>query len=342
MADAPGTATKELTPTQKAAVSLVVMGREVAAEVVKNLSQREIEKLTVEIANLPEVSPTLEENVIKECHTIFMARQYIAQGGIEYARGLLEEALGKTKAVEILSNLEGSLHKTGFDMLKNIEPRQLTNFIQNEHPQTISLLLTQLTAQHAAAVLAELSAELQAEVTLRLATMEKISPEILHQLEEVLETQFDTGQSRDLSVSGGVKTVADILNIIDTTTERRIMKILEAEDAQLANQIKNMMFVFEDLVLLDDRSMQRVLKEVETKDLAVAMKAASEEVKFKIYSNVSERVAVMIREEIEFLGPMRLSDVEGAQQRIVEAVRRLEEEGLIIISGRGGKEDVIV
>ncbi|MBI5867657.1 MAG: flagellar motor switch protein FliG [candidate division Zixibacteria bacterium] len=258
MADAPGTASKELTPTQKAAVALVVMGREVAAEVVKNLSQREIEKLTVEIANLPEVSPTREENVIKEGHTIFMARQYIAQGGIEYARGLLEEALGKNKAVEILSNLEGSLHKTGFDMLKNIEPRQLTNFIQNEHPQTISLLLTQLTAQHAAAVLAELSAELQAEVTLRLATMEKISPEILHQLEEVLETQFDTGQSRDLSVSGGVKTVADILNIIDTTTERRIMKILEAEDAQLANQIKNMMFVFEDLVLLDDRRGERI------------------------------------------------------------------------------------
>ena len=334
--------TKELTPTQKAAVALVVMGREVAAEVVKNLSQREIEKLTVEIANLPAVSPTLEENVIKECHTIFMARQYIAQGGIEYARGLLEDAMGKVKAAEILSNLEGSLHKTGFEMLKNIEPRQLTNFIQNEHPQTISLLLTQLTPQHAAAVLSELSPELQAEVTLRLATMEKISPEILQQLEGVLETQFDTSASRDMSVSGGVKTVADVLNIIDTTTERRIMKILEAEDAQLANQIKNMMFVFEDLVLLDDRSMQRVLKEVETKDLAVAMKAASEEVKYKIYSNVSERVATMIREEIEFLGPMRLSDVEGAQQRIVEAVRRLEEEGLIIISGRGGKEDVIV
>jgi flagellar motor switch protein FliG len=341
MPDAP-TPTKEFTATQKAAVALVVMGREVAAEVVKNLSQREIEKLTVEIANLPEVSPQLEENVIKECHTIFMARQYIAQGGIDYARGLLEEALGKAKAQEILSNLEGSLHKTGFELLANIEPRQLTNFIQNEHPQTISLLLSQLVPQHAAAVLSELSPELQAEVTLRLATMEKISPEILRQLEEVLEAHFDTGASRDLSVSGGVKTVADILNIIDTTTERRIMKILESEDAQLADQIKNMMFVFEDLVLLDDRSMQRVLKEVETKDLAVAMKAASEDVKFKIYSNVSERVAMMIREEIEFLGPMRLSDVEGAQQRIVEAVRRLEEEGLIIISGRGGKEDVIV
>ena len=342
MPDPAGSTAKELTPTQKAAVALVVMGREVAAEVVKNLSQREIEKLTVEIANLPAVSPILEEDVIKECHTIFMARQYIAQGGIDYARGLLEDAMGKTKAMEILSNLEGSLEKTGFEMLKNIEPRQLTNFIQNEHPQTIALLMTQLSPQHAAAVLTELAPELQAEVTFRLATMEKISPEILQQLEGALATQFDSSASRDLSVSGGIKTVADVLNIIDTSTERRIMKILEAENPELANDIKNMMFVFEDLVLLDDRSMQRVLKEVETKDLAVAMKAASEEVKYKIYSNVSERVATMIREEIEFLGPMRLSDVEGAQQRIVEAVRRLEEEGLIIISGRGGKDDVIV
>lgn len=341
MADAT-VAPSPLSPIQKAAIALVVMGREVAVEIIKTLSEREIEKLTVEIANLPEVTPQMEEEVIKECHAIFMARQYIAQGGIDYARGLLEEALGRGKAQELLSHLEGSLHKTGFELLKNIEPRQLTNFIQNEHPQTISLLLTQLSAQQAALVVSELSPELQAEVTLRLATMEKISPEVLRQLEEVLEGQFGSTTARDLSVSGGVKTVAGILNIIDTTTERRIMKILETEDADMANQIKNMMFVFEDMILLDDRSIQRVLKEIETKDLAVAMKAASEDVKHKIFSNVSERVAVMIREEIEFLGPMRLSDVEGAQQRIVEAIRRLEEEGQVIISGRGGKDDVIV
>jgi flagellar motor switch protein FliG len=331
-----------LTPVQKAAVALVVFGREVASEVFKYLSEGEIERLTVEIANMPDVSPELEAGVIKECHTIFMARQYVAQGGIDFARSLLEEALGRPKAGEILMRLEGSLQKTGFDMLKNVEPRTLINLMQNEHPQTISLILTQLSPQQAAAVLSELAPELQTEVVLRLATMEKISPDVLHQLEEVLASQFESTTTKDLSVSGGPKTVAEILNTIDTSTERRIMKVLEAEDAQLANDIKNLMFVFEDLVLLDDRAMQRVLKEVETKDLAAAMKAASEDVKLKIFSNVSERVAVMMREEIEFLGPMRLSDVEKAQERIVGVVRRLEEEGQVVIAGRGGKDDVIL
>jgi flagellar motor switch protein FliG len=272
-----------------------------------------------------------------------MARQYVGQGGIDYARDLLEEAFGRAKANGILSRLEGTLHKTGFELLKNIEPRQLINFIQSEHPQTISLILTQISPAQAAAVLADLPAELQAEVILRIATMERISPEILKQLEDVLEGQFGTTATRDLSVSGGAKMVADILNIIDTLTERRIMGVLESEDSEMANEIKNLMFVFEDMILLDDRSIQKVLKEVETKDLAVAMKAASEDVKHKIFSNVSERVGMMIREEIEFLGPMRLSEVEAAQHRIVEAVRRLESEGQLIITGRGGgKDDIIV
>lgn len=334
---------EEITPTRKAAIALVALGREVAADILKGLSERDVEKLTVEIANMGDVPPDLEREVIEECHTIFMARQYVGQGGIDYARDLLNEAFGKPKAESILMRLEGTLHKTGFELLKNIDPRHLINFIQSEHPQTISLILTQLPAKQAASVLADLPAELQAEVALRLATMERISPEVLRQLEEVLETQFENTSTRDLSVSGGAKTVADILNIIDTLTERRIMGVLENEDPELANEIKNLMFVFEDLTLLDDRSIQKVLKEVETKDLAVSMKAASEDVKHKIFSNVSERVATMIREEIEFLGPMRLSEVEAAQQRIVEAVRRLEGDGQVVITGRGGgKDDIIV
>ena len=340
----PLTATlEELTPVKRAAIVLVALGREVAADVFKNLSEREVEKLTVEIANLGDVSPEMEQEVIKECHTIFMARQYVGQGGIDYARDLLEEAFGRAKATGIMSRLEGTLHKTGFELLKNIDSRQLTNFIQSEHPQTISLILTQLAPAQAAAVLADLPPELQAEVILRIATMERISPEVLRQLEEVLETQFESTATRDLSVSGGAKSVAEILNLIDTLSERRIMGVLEGEDANLANEIKNLMFVFEDMILLDDRSIQKVLKEVETKDLAVAMKAASEDVKHKIFTNVSERVGMMIREEIEFLGPMRLSEVEAAQQRIVEAVRRLEGEGQVVITGRGGgKDDIIV
>ena len=332
----------KLTPLQKAAVALVVFGTEVSAQVFKNLNEAEIEKLTVEIANLRDVPPDVEQAVIKECHTIFMAREYVAQGGVDYAREILEGALGSSKANEILKRLEGSLRQTGFSLLRNIDPKQLISFVQNEHPQTIAVLLTQIPPQNAAAVLSELPPELQAEVALRIATMEKISPEVLHQMEEELENQFEGTSARDLSVSGGAKVVADIMNLIETSAEKHIMQSLEAEDADLAAQIKNMMFVFEDLVLLDDRSVQRLLKEVETKDLATALKAASDEIKSKIYANVSERVATMIKEELEFLGPMRLSDVETSQQKIVEAIRRLEEEGQLVISGRGGKDEIIV
>lgn len=333
---------KELTPLQKAAVALVVFGTEVSSQVFRNLNEVEIEKLTVEIANITDVPPDIEAQVIRECHTIFMAREYVAQGGVDYAREILKSALGAAKAGEILSRLEGSLRPTGFNRLRNIDPKQLLNFIHHEHPQTISVLLTQIPPHQAAAVLAELPPELQADVTLRMATMEKISPDVLNRMEAELESQFEGTSARDLSVSGGTKTVADILNLVETSAEKHIMQTMEAEDADLAAEIKNMMFVFEDLILLDDRSVQRLLKEVETKDLAIALKAASEEIKNKIFANVSERVGTMIKEEMEFLGPMRLSDVEAAQLKIVESIRRLEEEGQVVISGRGGKDDVVV
>jgi flagellar motor switch protein FliG len=331
-----------LSSTQKAAIALVAFGSEVSSLVLKTLSEEDLEKLTVEIANLREVPPEVEEKIIKECHDIFMARQYISQGGIDFAKEILEKAVGSKRAFEILNRLESSLRTSGFNLLKNIDPRQLVNFIQNEHPQTISLILTQLVPQQAAAVLSELPPELQAEVALRVATMEKISPDVLKEVESTLEGHFQNTAGRDLSVSGGAKTIAEILNLIETTAEKNILQAIEADNADLAAEIKNMMFVFDDLVLLDDRSVQRLLKEVETKDLAISLKAASEEVKNKIFANVSERVAVLIKEEIEFMGPMRLSDVESAQQRVVETVRRLEEEGQIVVAGRGGKEDIIV
>ena len=333
---------ESLTPTQKAAIALVAFGTEVSALVLKTLTEEELERLTVEIANLRQVSPELEEKVIRECHDIFMARQYISQGGIDFAREILEKAVGDKRAGDILNRLESSLRTSGFNLLKNIDPRQLVNFIQNEHPQTISLILTQLIPQQAAAVLSELPRELQSEVALRVATMEKISPDVLKEVESTLESHFQASAGRDLSVSGGAKTIADILNLIETTAEKNILQAIEAENGALAAEIKNLMFVFDDLVLLDDRGVQRLLKEVETKDLAIALKAASEEVKNKIFANVSERVAVLVKEEMEFMGPMRLSDVETAQQRVVESVRRLEEEGQIVIAGRGGKEDIIV
>jgi flagellar motor switch protein FliG len=333
---------EELTNTQKAAIALIAFGGDVSAEVLKGLNDTDLEKLTIEIANMRDVPSDIEDKVIEECHDIFMAREYISQGGIDYAREILEKAVGKTRATGLMNKLESSLITSGFNLLKSIDPKQLVQFIQNEHPQTISLILTQLTPNQSSAILSELPPELQSEVALRIATMEKISPEIVKQIESTLEAHFATSVMRDLSVSGGAKAIADILNLVETSSEKNILQTLDAENSELAAEIKNMMFVFDDLVLLDDRSVQRLLKEVETKDLSIALKAASDEVKNKIYSNVSERVSVMIKEEMEFMGPMRLSDVESAQQRIVESIRRLEEEGQIVISGRGGKEDIVV
>ncbi len=333
---------EEMTSIQKAAVALVAFGPEVSAHVMKGMVEDDMERIAIEIANLRDVPAEVEEKVIDECHQIFMARQYVSQGGVDFARQVLESAVGRGKAREIMSRLESVIKSSGFSLLKDIDPKQLTSFLQNEHPQTISLILTQLSSQHAAAVLSELTPELQTEVSLRIATMEKIAPEILREIEQTLQGHFEASIGAGVTASGGAKAVAEILNLIDATAEKNILQSLEAEDPDLAAEVKNMMFVFEDLVLLDDRSIQRLLKDVETKDLAIALKAASDDVKGKIFANVSERVAVMIREEMEFMGPTRLSDVEAAQSRIVESVRRLEEEGQIIISGRGGKEEIIV
>lgn len=332
----------DLTSTQKAAVLVLSLGQDVAPMILKELNEAEIELLTLEIANLRDISPDLEEKVLNDASTIIMANRYISQGGVDYARKLLEKALGREKTNEILRRLEGSLKTTGFGMLKNIDPKQLINFIQNEHPQTISLILTQLTSGSAAAILSELPPELQADVSYRIASMEKISPDVISELEIVLKKQFADVGARDLSVSGGTKIIAEILNLIETSSEKGIMEALESENPDLAAEIKNLMFIFEDIILLDNRSIQRVLKEVETKDLAVALKAASDDVRQKIFSNVSERVGTMIKEEMEFMGPMRLSDVEATQQKVVETIRRLQEEGQIIISGRGGKEELVV
>ncbi len=331
-----------LTQMQKAAIALVAFGPEVSAHVLKGMHEADLEAITVEIANLRDVPSDIENRVVEDCHNILMARQYISQGGVDFASEILEKAVGAGRAREIMNRLESTFSTKGFSLLKDIDPKQLSQFFQNEHPQTTALVMTQLTPQQAAGVLSELTPELQAEVSLRVATMEKISPETLKNVEGSLEDHFGADSGRDLSVSGGAKAIAEILNLIDTTAEKNILQSLEAEDADLAGEVKNMMFVFDDLILLDDRSIQRLLKEVETKDLSTALKAAADDVKDKIFANVSERVKTMIQEEMEFMGPTRLSDVEAAQSRVVEAVRRLEEEGQVMISGRGGKEDVIV
>jgi len=331
-----------LSGPMKAAIVMVALGPEASSQIFKNLEESEVERLSTEIARLDNVSNEIREAVLEEFHTIAIAHQYVSQGGIDYAREILESALGPRKAKEILEKVQQTIRTTGFNLLENVDPKQLVNFIQKEHPQTIALLLAHMEPKNAAPVISSLPQELQVDVTTRIATMESISPDTLDQVEEVLVSQIKSLFGGDVSEIGGIKAVAEMLNCVDRGAEKNILGNLERENPELATEIKNLMFVFEDVLLLDDRSMQRVLKEVDTKDLSIALKGASEELQEKFFRNMSARAAEMIREEMEYMGPIRLKDVEEVQQRIVDVIRRLEEEGEIIISGRGGEEDIIV
>jgi len=331
-----------LTGPQKAAIVMVALGPQSSAEILRNLEEGEIERLSTEIARLDNISADIRERVLEEFHNLALAQQYIAQGGLDYAREILEAALGPRKAKEILEKVQQSIRTTGFNLLENIDPKQIVNFIQKEHPQTIALLLAHMEPSNAAPIVSALPQELQVDVATRIATMESISPETLDQVEEVLVSQIKSLFGGDVSEIGGVKAVAEMLNSVDRGAEKNILGNLERENPELATEIKNLMFVFEDVLLLDDRSMQRVLKEVDTKDLSMALKGASDDLQTKFFKNMSARAAEMIKEEMDYMGPIRLKDVEEVQQRIVDVIRRLEEDGEIIISGRGGDEDVIV
>lgn len=327
---------------KKAAIVMVALGTKASSEIFKNLDEMEVELLTTEIARMENVSPEVRDAVLEEFHTLAMAHQYISQGGVEYAREILEKALGSSKASEILDKVQQSIRTTGFNLLENVDPKQLVNFIQKEHPQTIALLLAHMESQHAAPIISALPQELQVDVATRIATMESISPDTLNQVEDVLVDQVKALFGGDVSEIGGVKAVAELLNSVDRGAEKNILGNLERENPELATEIKNLMFVFEDVMLLDDRSMQRVLKEIDTKELSMALKGASEELQDKFFRNMSSRAAEMIKEDMEYMGPIRLKDVEEVQQRIVDVIRRLEEDGEVIITGRGGEEEIIV
>lgn len=331
-----------LSGPQKAAIVLVAMGSGASSQIFKNLEEHEIESLTTEIAKLQGITPEMREAVLEEFHQLAMAQQFISQGGIDYAREVLEAALGPRKAKEILEKIQATIRTTGFNLLEEVDPNQLVNFISKEHPQTIALLLAHMDPKASSAILSALSPEMQVDVATRIATMETITPEVLDQVEEVLSQQIRSLFGGNVTEIGGVKAVAEMLNLVDRGTEKNILGNLERENPELATEIKNLMFVFEDILLLDDRSMQRVMKEVDTKELSLALKGASEEVMTKFFKNMSSRAGDMIREDMEFMGPVRLKDVEEAQQRIVDVIRRLEEDGEIVISGRGGETDIIV
>ena len=337
---APSKTLVELSPIEKASVILIAMGKDMTAKIMRGLAEAEIERISVAIAKMKNIDSDLEMEVLHEFNAMLEASEYISEGGIDFAKDVLEASIGKARAGDMIKKIQDALNPTGFSMLKDVDPIHLLEFIRNEHPQTVALILSQLTPGQAAQVMSQLPEDVQTDVAMRIATMEKISPEVIREIESVLDVHLREVISGNLSASGGVKAIASILNLVDRATEKSILSNLEMENPELTSNIKNLMFVFEDLLALDDRGIQLVLKEVDTKDLSIALKASSEELKDKIFRNVSERVSSMIREEMEYTGPTRLSIVEEKQQRIVEIVRRLEEEQQIVVvrgSSEGGE-----
>ncbi|MFN3659680.1 MAG: flagellar motor switch protein FliG [Brevinematales bacterium] len=332
---------KPLTGREKAAIFLVSIGPEVSAEIFKHLKEDEVEELTFEIARIDKVDPEDRDAVLMEFQELMMAQDFIINGGVDYAREVLERALGTQKAVDIINRLTSSLQTKPFDFIRRADPAHLINFIQNEHPQTIALILSYLDPQKAASILSALPHEIQADVAKRIATMDRTSPEILREVERVLERRLSTLASEDFTQAGGIDAVVAILNSSDRTTERNIIEALEEDDPDLAEEIKKKMFVFEDIVTLDDRSIQKVLRHVENNDLAKALKAVDAEVQDKVFRNMSKRAAQMLKEDMEYMGPIRLKDVEEAQQKIVNIIRKLEEQGEVVLS-RNAEDEIIV
>ncbi|MCX4298175.1 MAG: flagellar motor switch protein FliG [Lachnospiraceae bacterium] len=332
---------EELKGIQKAAILLIALGPEKSSLIFKHLKEEEIEDLTLEIANTKSVTPQVKEKVINEFYEVCLAQQYIAEGGISYAKELLEKALGADKAMDVIGKLTASLQVKPFEFVKKTDASQLLNFIQDEHPQTIALILSYLSAGQAATILGALVPEKQAEVARRIATMDRTSPDVIKEVERVLESKLSSLVNQDYTIIGGVDAVVDILNTVDRGTEKHIMETLEVEEPELADEIRKKMFVFEDILLLDDRAIQRVLRDVDNNDLAIACKGSTEEVQNAIFNNMSKRLAEMIKEDMEFMGPIRMKDVEEAQQKIVNIIRKLEDSAEIVIS-RGGGDEIVV
>lgn len=326
---------------QKAAILLIALGPEKSATIFKHLKEEEIEELTLEIANTRSITPQVKDEVIDEFYQVCLAQQYIAEGGISYAKELLEKALGSDKAMDVIGKLTASLQVKPFEFVRKTDPSQLLNFIQDEHPQTIALILSYLSAAQSALIISALPPDRQADVAKRIAVMDRTSPDVIKEVEKVLESKLASLVNQEYTIIGGVDAVVDILNTVDRGTEKHIMETLEIEEPELADEIRKKMFVFEDILLLDDRAIQRVLRDVDNNDLGLALKGANEQVQTTIFNNLSKRLAVMIKEDMEFMGPVRMKDVEEAQQKIVNIIRKLEDSAEIVIS-RGGGDEIVV
>jgi len=333
---------KVMSGVRKAAVLLLSVPEDAAAEILKRLDRDSVADVTREIAALGQITPQVCNDVVEEFYNLALAQSYAEQGGVLLAKTLLEKSLPKEDAARILDHIEQTVNATPFSFLHRAESENLLTFIQDEHPQTIALILSHLPSDKASEVLAGLSQEKQLEVVVRIARMEQTNPEVIREVERGLESRLSAIVSQTFDKTGGVDTVAEILNLADRATEKAILEQLEGQDPELVEQIRRLMFVFEDINLVDDRGIQTVLKEIDNADLALALKTASDDLKQKILRNMSERASGMIQEEMEYMGPVRLTDVEAAQQKIVDIVRRLDDAGEIVIAGRGGGGDIIV
>ncbi len=326
---------------QKAAILLIALGPEKSSNIFKHLKEDEIEELTLEIANTRTITPQVRDEILDEFYQVCLAQQYIAEGGINYAKEVLEKSFGADKARDVIGKLTASLQVKPFEFVRKTDPSQLLNFIQDEHPQTIALILSYLSAAQSALIISALPPDRQADVAKRIAVMDRTSPDIIKEVEKVLESKLASLVNQDYTIVGGVDAVVEILNTVDRGTEKHIMETLEIEEPELADEIRKKMFVFEDILLLDDRAIQRVLRDVDNSDLASALKGSNEEVQNAIFNNLSKRLAVMIKEDMEFMGPVRMKDVEEAQQKIVNIIRKLEDSAEIVIS-RGGGDEIVV
>jgi flagellar motor switch protein FliG len=332
---------RSLTAEQRAAALVISLGPDLSSKVYEHLKEDQVEKLTLEVANLRKISSDERDSLMEECYNLTMAQDYMAQGGVEYAHEVLEKAMGTNKAMEIINRLQGSLQTTPFEFIKRTDPQQLINFIHGEHPQTIALVLAHLAADSAAIVLSALPPETQIEVSKRIASMDTATPDVVMEVERVLERKISAVFTQEFTTAGGVRSLAEVLNRSDRSTEKAIIEKLEESDPDLAEEVKRLMFVFDDVMQLDNRTVQKVLSDVDTKDLALALKGAAEEVKDHVLKNMSKRARQTIEEEMEFMGPVRLKHTEEAQQKIVNVIRQLEEMGEIVVA-RGGEEEVFV
>ncbi len=321
---------------------MISLGQDYAAELLEYLENNQIEEVSLEIAEIENIRPDEQDEILSEFYNLAMAQRYMEQGGLSYAQALLEKSLPSNQASDILKQVTQTIQQTPFKFLQRADADNVLTFIQDEHPQTIALILAYMSEQRSAEILSGLPQQKQVEVIKRVASMEQTNPEVIKEVEKGLESRLSDIVSQTFDKAGGVQAAAGILNLSDRSTEKGILESLETDDPDLVEQIRRLMFVFEDIMLVNDKGIQSVLKEVDNDELALALKTASDDLKNKIFGNMSERAAQLIKEDMEYMGPVRLSDVEGAQQKIVDVVRRLEDAGEIIITGRGGESELVV